>query len=144
MFGVMAAHPYSTYAATPVSRGGTALVTNTDGDTIRVRDGAGTSYDQVAEAHEGETVSILDGPAKVSGRARYVGDFGQPGMLHVAVARAAEPHARLVRVEVGPAAERPGVVAVFTGADLEQGHSLCSSRRNSHRGKHRRRYHPSA
>ena len=66
MFGVMAAHPQSSYAASPVSRGGTALVTNTDGDTIRVRDGAGTKYDQVAEAHEGETVSVLDGPAKDS------------------------------------------------------------------------------
>lgn len=66
MFGVMAANPHSSYAATPVSVGGKALVTNTDGDNIRVRSGASTSYSQVAEAHGGETVSVLDGPAKDS------------------------------------------------------------------------------
>src|SRR5207248_407614 len=41
-----------------------AVVTNTDGDAIRVRDGAGTKYDVVATAHEGETASILAGPSK--------------------------------------------------------------------------------
>jgi cell wall-associated NlpC family hydrolase len=52
--------------AASIARGGTALVANTDGSTIRVRSGAGTTYDQVAEAHEGESVSVLDGPAKDS------------------------------------------------------------------------------
>jgi cell wall-associated NlpC family hydrolase len=51
-------------AAEPVTVGGKALVTNTDGDTIRVRAGAGTEYKQVAEAHGGQTVTVLDGPIK--------------------------------------------------------------------------------
>lgn len=53
-----------TYAATPLVSGGKALVTNTDGDNIRMRSGAGTDNDQIAEAHEGETVSIVDGPQR--------------------------------------------------------------------------------
>jgi cell wall-associated NlpC family hydrolase len=62
----------STYAATPVAVGGKAIVTNTDGDTIRVRDGAGTKYEQVAEVYEGQTVSVLAGPSKDSnGKAWY-------------------------------------------------------------------------
>src|SRR5439155_22105051 len=51
-------------AAGPITVGGKALVTNTDGDTIRVREGAGTQYKQVAEAHEGQTVAVLAGPSK--------------------------------------------------------------------------------
>src|SRR5438067_9997470 len=51
-------------AAGSITVGGKALVTNTDGDTIRVREGAGTQYKQVAEAHEGQTVAVLAGPSK--------------------------------------------------------------------------------
>ena len=43
----------SAAVAGTLAAGGKAQVTNTDGDNIRVRDGAGTKYDQVAEAHEG-------------------------------------------------------------------------------------------
>jgi uncharacterized protein YgiM (DUF1202 family) len=56
----------SAYAAGPVTVGGKALVTNTDGNTIRVREGAGTQNKQVAEAHDGQTVSVLAGPSKDS------------------------------------------------------------------------------
>lgn len=54
----------ATYADTPLVSGGKALVANTDGDNIRMRSGAGTDNDQIAEAHEGETVSIVDGPQR--------------------------------------------------------------------------------
>ena len=54
------------HASTPVNVGGKAVVINSDGDTIRVREGAGTQYDQTAEAYEGQTVSILAGPGKDS------------------------------------------------------------------------------
>jgi cell wall-associated NlpC family hydrolase len=58
----MAATPLSTYAAVPVTAGGKAVVTNTDGDNIRIRSGASTKYEQIAEAHEGELVAVQDGP----------------------------------------------------------------------------------
>ncbi len=71
IFGLIAANPSSTYAATPIAPGGAALIANTGGDAVRVHSGAGTTYDQVAVAHEGETVAILDGPAKDSGGSNW-------------------------------------------------------------------------
>lgn len=49
-------------AATPVVVGGTALVTNTDGDPIRVREGAGVEFTPVTVAWEDESVAVLAGP----------------------------------------------------------------------------------
>lgn len=49
-------------AAAPVTVGGTALVTNTDGDPIRVRKAAGFEFTPVTVAWEGESVKVLDGP----------------------------------------------------------------------------------
>src|SRR5688500_9744923 len=56
--------PQTTYASHNITVGGKAVVANTDGDTIRVRENAGTEYDQIAEAYEGQTVSVLDGPRR--------------------------------------------------------------------------------
>lgn|GEM_PF-1114515 len=52
----------TTFASAPVVAGGKALVTNTDGDAIRVREGAGTEFDQIGVAYEGQTVAVLAGP----------------------------------------------------------------------------------
>jgi uncharacterized protein YgiM (DUF1202 family) len=49
-------------AAPPVIAGETALVTNTDGDPIRVREGAGVRFTPVTVAWEGEAVTVLVGP----------------------------------------------------------------------------------
>ena len=54
--------PTTVVADTPVTVGGKAVVTNTDGDPIRVRQGAGTEFAQLATAYEGQTVGILEGP----------------------------------------------------------------------------------
>ena len=54
----------------------------------------------------------------VQGRGRYVDDFQPPGCLSVAFLRSPYAHARLTRLEVSPARSAPGVVAVFTGADV--------------------------
>lgn len=50
------------FAATPVTVGGKAVVTNTDGDPIRIRRDAGTEYAQIAVAYQGQSVSVLAGP----------------------------------------------------------------------------------
>jgi uncharacterized protein YgiM (DUF1202 family) len=52
----------SAFAATPVTVGGKAIVTNTNGDSIRIRNGAGTEFAQIAVAREGQTVSVMAGP----------------------------------------------------------------------------------
>ncbi len=48
-------------------------------------------------------------------------------MLHLAVLRSPMAHARITRVDVTPALQRPGVVAAFSGADLadEIGRQPC-------------------
>lgn len=60
----------------------------------------------------------VDGLEKVQGRARYVGDIRLPGMLYAAVLRSPVPHARLVRLDVTPARQYPGVMAVITADDF--------------------------
>src|SRR5688572_4282244 len=54
--------PTTAFAATPVTVGGKAVVTNTDGDPISIRQGAGTEYARIATAYQGQSVSVLDGP----------------------------------------------------------------------------------
>ena len=54
----------------------------------------------------------------LTGRARFVDDIQLPGMTHVAFVRSDFAHARLNSVDVSAARERPGVVAVYTAADL--------------------------
>lgn len=52
------------YAAEPITVGGKVEVVDTDGDTIRMRSGAGTVNEQVGEAHEGQVLSVLAGPER--------------------------------------------------------------------------------
>ena len=54
----------------------------------------------------------------LTGRARFVDDIQLPGMTHVVFVRSDYAHARLNSVDVSAARERPGVVAVYTAADL--------------------------
>jgi cell wall-associated NlpC family hydrolase len=64
LFSSLITAPQASYAATAITVGGKAVVTNTDGDSINIREGAGVENAQVAEAHEGDTVSVLAGPKK--------------------------------------------------------------------------------
>lgn len=67
--------PQLSYAAPAalVAPGDRAVIVNTDGDPIRIREGAGTEYKQIGQMHEGETLLILAGPSKdSSGRPWYM------------------------------------------------------------------------
>jgi CO/xanthine dehydrogenase Mo-binding subunit len=66
----------------------------------------------------GQSVPRLDGPAKVTGRARYALDLTLPGMTHGAVVRADRAHARIVAVDASEAEALEGVLAVCTGASI--------------------------
>jgi xanthine dehydrogenase YagR molybdenum-binding subunit len=54
-----------------------------------------------------------DGPERVRGEARYTADLKLPGMLHAAVLRSPHAHARVKRIDVGPALGLPGVRAAL-------------------------------
>ena len=52
------------------------------------------------------------------GRGHYVDDMNRPGQLHAYIRRSDRPHARIKGIDISAAAAAPGVVAVYTGADL--------------------------
>lgn len=54
----------------------------------------------------------------LAGKGRWTDDITPPGTLHVAVLRSPFAHARITAIDVSAAADRPGVVGVFTGRDL--------------------------
>lgn len=55
----------------------------------------------------------------ITGQTRWTDNITLPGMLHAAVLRSPMAHARISRIDTSQALEQPGVVAAFTGADLE-------------------------
>lgn len=57
----------------------------------------------------------------VTGQTRWTDNIDTTGLLHLAILRSPMAHARVDRVDVSPALERPGVVAAFSGADLADG-----------------------
>jgi len=70
-------------------------------------------------------VKRLDGPDKVSGRAKYSFDINRPGMIFGKVVRSPHPHARVTAVDLSEARRAPGVRAALvwkepgTGATSE-------------------------
>ncbi len=54
----------------------------------------------------------------ISGRGNYTDDINRPHQMHAFIKRSDRPHARIVRIDTAAAKAAPGVVAVFTGADL--------------------------
>ena len=65
----------------------------------------------------GTSVKRLDGPDKVTGRAKYTFDIARPGMLYGRIVRSPYPHARVVSVDISPAQKMPGVKAALVWRD---------------------------
>src|SRR5438067_12321167 len=61
----------------------------------------------------GTSVKRLDGPEKVTGRARYSYDITRPGMIYGKIVRSPYPHARVVSVDLTAAQKAPGVKAAL-------------------------------
>ena len=69
--------------------------------------------------HVGTATPRLEDARLVTGRARWTESLATEGALHLGVVRAPLAHARLVGVDVAAALDQPGVVAAFSGADLQ-------------------------
>jgi xanthine dehydrogenase YagR molybdenum-binding subunit len=69
----------------------------------------------------GTRVSRLDGPDKVSGRAKYTYDINREGMLYGKILRCPHAHAKIVSIDTSAAEKMPGVKAVkiIQGPDTE-------------------------
>jgi aerobic carbon-monoxide dehydrogenase large subunit len=72
----------------------------------------------------GQALKRREDPRFITGRGTYVEDLTRPGTLHVAIVRSPEAHARITSIDTSAAAERPGVLGVFTGDDLDLEGSL--------------------
>jgi carbon-monoxide dehydrogenase large subunit len=60
----------------------------------------------------------LEDDRMLTGRGRYVADWNLPGQAHAHFLRSDRAHAEIVSIEKEQALRHPGVVAIFTGADL--------------------------
>ncbi len=59
-------------------------------------------------------VNRVDGPLKVSGRAKYSYDIKRPGLLFGRILRSPHPHARITSIDLAPALAMKGVKAAVT------------------------------
>ncbi len=71
-----------------------------------------------AESQVGRRLRRKEDPRMISGRGRYIDDYSMTGMLHAAIVRSPEAHARISSIDTAGASGREDVVAVFTGEDL--------------------------
>ncbi len=71
------------------------------------------------ERYVGREVLRKEDPEFLTGRARYTDDLALPGMLWMHVVRSPFAHARIKKVDVSKALAMDGVVAAFSGQDLE-------------------------
>lgn len=63
----------------------------------------------------------------VTGRTRWTENISLPGMVHLAILRSPYAHAKITSIDVRPALAQPGVLAAFSGADLDnQGVLACA------------------
>jgi aerobic carbon-monoxide dehydrogenase large subunit len=66
----------------------------------------------------GQAVTRFEDRRLLLGGGRYLDDVNLPGQLAAVVVRSVHAHARIRAIDVEAARKAPGVVAVFTGADL--------------------------
>ncbi len=69
----------------------------------------------------GSSLKRLEDPKLVRGEGRYAGDHHPEGLAHLAVVRSPLPHARILSIDAEAVRRMPGVLAVWTSADLPDG-----------------------
>ena len=66
----------------------------------------------------GTSVTRKEDNRLLRGSGRFVGDIQRPGMLYAAILRSSVPHGKLKNIDTEQARKMPGVVSVFTFADM--------------------------
>jgi len=66
----------------------------------------------------GSPVKRTEDPRFITGKGRYLDDIKLTGMVHMAILRSPYAHANIRSIDTTAAKARPGVLAVFTGADI--------------------------
>jgi CO/xanthine dehydrogenase Mo-binding subunit len=78
----------------------------------------GTNQEESPYRNVGRSVEKVDAREKISGEARYEMDIQMEGLLHAAVVRTTQCHARIESVDTAAAAAMDGVEAVVTRTEL--------------------------
>lgn len=74
--------------------------------------------DAAAALHVGRSLRRKEDPRLITGRARYVDDISMPGLLHAAIVRSPEAHARIISIDASAALARDAVELILTGEDM--------------------------
>jgi aerobic carbon-monoxide dehydrogenase large subunit len=72
----------------------------------------------------GKSIKRREDPRFITGRGTYVDDVKVPGTTYAAFVRSPHAHAKIKKIDTATAAKHPGVVAIFTGADMTGVNSL--------------------
>ncbi len=67
----------------------------------------------------GQAIKRREDPRLITGQGQFTDDIQLPGMVYAAILRSPHAHARVAHINVEEARSHPGVVAVYTGKDLE-------------------------
>src|SRR5690606_31030738 len=67
----------------------------------------------------GTRVLRVEDPAFLTVGGNYIADLDLPGAAHVTYVRSTVAHARITAVDVDDARKAPGVIAVFSAADID-------------------------
>ena len=67
----------------------------------------------------GSGIKRREDPRLITGKAKYTDDFKLPGLLHMAIVRSPHAHANIKSIDSSAAEAMDGVVAVFTGKDMD-------------------------
>ncbi len=67
----------------------------------------------------GQSMPRLEDPMLVRGRGRYTDDVSLPGQAYGVMVRSRNAHGIIRGIDATPALQMPGVLAVYTGADLK-------------------------
>ncbi len=74
----------------------------------------------MAETYIGKRQKRTEDPRLIQGLAHYVDDIKLPDTLHAAFLRSMYAHARIKSLDTKAASKLPGVVAVYTGKDVQK------------------------
>ncbi len=74
----------------------------------------------------GSGIKRREDPRLITGKAKYTDDMVLPGMLAMVVVRSPYAHALIKSIDTSAVQAMPGVVAVFTGADITLGGVPCA------------------
>ncbi|MGZ3411486.1 MAG: xanthine dehydrogenase family protein molybdopterin-binding subunit, partial [Xanthobacteraceae bacterium] len=66
----------------------------------------------------GQPVPRMEDPTLVQGQGRYTDDVTLPNMAYAVIVRSRNAHGKIKKLDVSAAKKMPGVLAVYTGADI--------------------------